>query len=257
MDGLPGDRIGHIVRFTMMNNIAPVKLLDITELNLEYERLADKVCRVVIYPLPPCPVSGLIYHPKGFHPKTLESGYDRPDCMKIIATKFTKYGPAILIDTKFRELIDYHNGVISCGTGVCATSSSYIEDDVAYDSILDRIVVINRSCHPGSHITVPNAPYLTTLLHHSSVSRIGESRGGSIEYTDPSSAENDFPGVSFNNRKFDKLISHAYADANYYANESGIGPWAIPYIKKMTLNGKLRSTATSNTLTFYERTENG
>ena len=225
--------------------------------------------KVVMLPLPPTPVDGMIYLDDAFVSKSFDSGFDRPESVRVEKTIPTEFGPAILGSIKINDLMEIFSskalyepirdvGLYPPVAGerpkisikratLCATSSSYQQTihgtEYAIDITLDGIRLCHRSCHPGSHIVVPNAPFLTALLQYSSAREFGELNDNDRDFTkynylSPEQGAALFPYIDFSkNLYIDQYIGECTTDSDLRMYKViGLGQWAQPYLKRLRIN---------------------
>lgn len=225
-----------------------------------YDRYKDlKVCLIAI-PLPPVHVRGLIYRTDSFSSKTFDMGFELNDKMSVADTYRaasiapSQFGPAVLLTLKVNSLIGFdQNGFLVVHRSSCCATVSYavrhsLKDgtgnrwDYADYVTLDNIN-FSRSCNPGSHISVPKAPYLTSLLQYASAPDGGRHGGHEVlkdfVYLSPDQAEALFPDWDFSaNAGIDHWLSMCATQPKVRFTNSmvGLGDWTVPYLRQLRTN---------------------
>lgn len=142
-------------------------------LNLLNPDWAQLAVDVVTFPAPPVPAKGVLYAEDCWRSDTLERAGDvlLSKGKMVLRAAFTNRGPAFLVRERLGDVLheeDHHDAVT--GEPIYCATIGYAKlletNDLVYasDATLDGLMEISRSCHPGSHTCVPNAPMLTALL---------------------------------------------------------------------------------------------
>jgi hypothetical protein len=222
-----------------------------------FEKYREKNVRLICIPLPPTPVSGLIYLPDSFTGKTFDKVFSRSAPFNVKAIEPTPLGPAILAWVRLKDLISYdEDGQLTVTHSTCCASVSYrgFESDeregareYAFDVDLDGLSMTSGSCHPGSHYVVPGAPYLSAFLQYAQAPGNGNrsDRGirtrsdMQISYLTPDAGKLVFPYCDFTrNEEVDKYIRKCTVDlsVSYGKILGGLGRWSMPLLKDMRWN---------------------
>lgn len=221
-----------------------------------WKKYRDLTVRLVSIPLPPLHVKGLIYRPDCFASKTFDKVFTLSHERVYRAASVTPspYGPAVLLSLSLGELIGHDDeGYLTVVRSSCCATVSYavkhnLRDgkgqiwDYADAVTLDNIN-FTRSCNPGSHISVPRAPFLSALLQFDSAPDGGRTYGhdtlGSFHFLAPSEAEILFPGWDFRvNEYVDTWLGMCAAKKGVkFKNEmAGLGEWSVPYLRQLRTN---------------------
>lgn len=234
-------------------------MLPIEFMKRTWDFYGEMTVRLVCFPVPPTPVRNLICMPDSFTSRTFEMSFDRDKRFRAVAIKPSPLGPAVLAYIKLSSLVNFDEktGFLKVPVSTCCASVSYLimfTDDAgmsyAEDVQLDRLNMIHRSCHPGSHYAVPKAPYLTALLQYAQAPDTGDHRlwrrGDSpdqrqvtIEYATPEQAEQFFQQCDFSpNGIIDRYLGTCVIDQSttYYRIKGGLGEWARSYLRQMRHN---------------------
>jgi hypothetical protein len=220
-----------------------------------YEKYRDKTIRLVAIPVPPVPVKGVIFKPDSFSSKSYDGNheiYETEHDEKVVSSHWTEHGPALLVYLPLKTLIKITpEGYLTVDVSTFCATISYLTFEkhgitYAKDATLDCLSLIARSCHPGSHYTVPQAPYLTALLQFAQAPNIDEDnnreRERSLEinqhYLSPWEAEMIFPTVPWDkNKEIDEFISKCVVnDVSFFKTFGGPGQWSIPYLRTLNRN---------------------
>ena len=229
--------------------------------------ILDSRILVVVIPLPPdVEVNGLIHMDDAFASKTYDIGFDRDhNDFTIIDMIPTIVGPAILISTRVRELIfltDREESMfesysmarrippapgtipfIAVQRPACCANVSYYQETIGgqnygIDTVINSLSLVTSSCHPGSHISIPEAPFLTAAIQH----HCGFSRRADMNkrFISPMEAKTFFPSYDYSkNMVVDSFIGQCRADIRNCMGQWGTGDWAIPYFKQFRVNAIL------------------
>lgn len=241
--------------------------MNIAELFDEY---SDKTVKIVVVPLPPTPTNTphLIYMPDCFTSDILDYGFDRTEQLHVVTGIITKLGPAFLAFVKLGDLVtfgkdNYGQFILKVLRSACCATVSLVEFEgekttFATMAKLDKLSFIARSCHPGSHVVIPQAPFLTSFLQYAQAPSINvkEFRNKNIyasyddvsveedeqvllPYMTPEEAEILFPSCDFSgNMLVDNFISKCAIDMNvsFSMVRGGLGRWSMPCLWKMRRN---------------------
>ena len=210
----------------------------------------DEWVKVICFPLTPVTVRGLMFMPDSF--SHIEGSlYDSTGEFKAVAARWHQYGPAIYGRVKLGQLISYNtNGVLTVDCSTCCAGVSYKilceSDGVEYVDMvtIDRLNLIARSCHAGSHFVVPEAPHLTALLQWAqSPDNNGETTRTrsllSSPYLRPEDGKIVFPEVNFDsNKEIDKFIRMCACNdkVSCHTVAAGLQEWAIPFLRTLRQN---------------------
>lgn len=236
----------------------------LTYMKATYEAWAWKRVRIVALPLPPVQVHGLIYRPDSFASNTFDKEFDMGESCGSHTDKFravdvvpSPSGPAIIISLRLGNLISFDNteGTLTVlRDSCCATVTYQTKLGLKIDGGVGRAdhainvslkhLNFSSSCNPGSHIVVPDAPYLSALLQYAgSPSEFGDRERHQIiknlSFYRPDEAKALFPGFDFSpNQAIDRYIASCAVnpDVKFYHTSSGIGEWVIKYLRQMRLN---------------------
>lgn len=216
------------------------------------DQYADMYLKLVAMSTPPVPVSNYVFMPDSFKSKVFDDnprldeagGFDRKSEFKPVALIPTALGPAVLARIKLKHLVSVENGILEIRNATCCASLTFNilvdSDGLSYaDNVnLDALELVSRSCHPGSHFSVPLAPYLTAMLHYAvapeKLRKIREFR-----YMPPDAAFGLFSDYNFEaNRKIDKFLSKCAVpfSVSWVNAEGGLGKWSRPYIGRLRRN---------------------
>jgi hypothetical protein len=215
-----------------------------------WESVRHKTVKVINIPAPPTPVKGVIYMPSCWASKTYDQQFDR-DEYKVITMEHTKYGPAVLMYMQLEQLIGFsddnsHNGLLIANHSTCCATISAADlysnsDGLVYvdEAVLDQLVMMERSCHPGSHYIVPQAPYLTAFLQYAQAPQIREERPITIQYLTPEDGEKLFPYCKFDsNTELDAYVRRCAIslDVSFFNTTGGLGKWSLPLLRELRRN---------------------
>ncbi len=212
-------------------------------------RFHERKVRVVAFPVTPTPVYGLIYKPDCFMSRVFD--HQALDNEEIKASVATRNGPAFLCYLTLSNLLSFCNqhsvGQRSLGSYVTITAGAYCartsyfqferkksdrfgyvsalrerDDDgnfYAKDVDVHSLNLTSRSCNAGSHLIVPNAPYLTALLHLNQ----GMKLDNGLCYLSQTECADLFPMVDFTkNQHIDRLVELLPVEASEF---SDVGCW--------------------------------
>jgi len=170
----------------------------------------------VTFPAPPVRAKGVIYAEDAWRSDALERGEEifRGHKYTVLESAFTDRGPAFLIQYTLSELFTRAQlGVmvvpesIYCATISYATLLETSSTKYATDAVLEDIMSISSSCHPGSHTAVPMAPWLTLLLE---LERAERKEAQGFIFADDIAAGRYFPDYDFSsNASTDVLFQYA------------------------------------------------
>jgi hypothetical protein len=226
-----------------------------------FEEWGERKVRLLSIPLPPIAIRGLVYRPDAFASSTFDNTQDLNDTIgkattayKTVAVRPTKNGPAILIVTKLKELIQFDSGtgfLTVQRRSVCASVSYQVKFDLkdgrgnpldyAHNVTL-KALNFSASCNPGSHLVVPDAPYLSALLQYAASPKEGGSNSKIIKrvtYLTPDEGVAAFLGYDFSaNRSVDGYIAScaAHPGVRYHHNSEGVGDWVVGYLNRLRHN---------------------
>ena len=231
-----------------------------------WEEWSYRRVRIVAIPLPPIAIKGLIYSPDCFQSDTFDNTYDCKDnirgrdttCYRSIDIVPSKIGPAILISIRLKDLVgfDARLGTLNVQRdAICASVTYQTKYDLATgkdipERKLDyayavKLEALNfqRSCNPGSHLVVPNAPYTSAILQYAASPQATENENSKIikdlHFVSPDEARALFPEFDFSaNIEIDQYIATCAVqpEVKYYHRSTGVGPWVVPYLQKLRLN---------------------
>jgi hypothetical protein len=103
---------------------------------------------------------------------------------------------------------------------------------------INNLELINRSCHPGSHMVVPMAPYLSALLQYAAAPRIGE-KSLALRFLSPQHAEVLFSDYDFtDNIELDRYVSRCTIDpkSSFFRRNAALDKWSDWYIRRLRRN---------------------
>lgn len=214
---------------------------------------------VVAMPLPPLQVRGLIYMPDCYASRAFdaEPAVDMAGVEhRVITIAPSSWGPAILMRVQFKKLISYSSdGLLSTHANSCCATVCYrikhnvrvgppgLEKkmDVAADVTIDH-VNFSSSCNPGSHIVVPQSPFLTALLQYAKAPQeeiAWQGLSTRVPYLDPWEVMNIFPMIdTTTNRHVDQYVGQCAIDQKIHRHSSlaSLGEWSVPYLRQMRIN---------------------
>lgn len=216
---------------------------------MDFKRAFDRVAytriRFVAVPTPPSlDRCGMILMPDSFTSDTFDGHFDRSDTFRLLFVRPSEIGPLILMSAYLKDLISVQDdGVVSVRFAAFCASISFYEDTIGgkkygLDVKINKLNSMGASCHPGSHIAIPRAPFLTAVLQHYQAKSFGHD---AIEYLDPTNAELLFPEVDFSkNGDADDLISvchyKPYSKSQHPWDRAGIGMWTAEYLRVLRNN---------------------
>lgn len=259
---------------------------------LESEDFEQEYVRFVAIPLPPTPVGGLLYDPYAYASATFDNQFERDfeggdyQCISMVPTN---QGPAfymvakigfLLNMTKCYELERYHLSVkrsafcarIELDIRTPRKEQNALVEGYADNVLLRSMAFVGRSCHGGSHLIVPGAPYLTALLQHTSAP--GHSlffkenvsdRRVAARYGQPWLDEIGtlFPANWDRNTAIDMIVSEGFvgnwkeslslSDITLFEYRDCIGKWAQPCLRRLTRNILTPLGEHNGSLSFYSR----
>jgi hypothetical protein len=278
--------------------------------SFELESLLETEIRFIAIPIPPSPVRGLLYNPYSYVSETFDNVFEKDPGenrkgYRCVAMLPTNQGPAFyitaplrtLINLDFNKFLNRHRVSVS-SSAFCAAiefdelnlgknEGSFLIEGYADKVRLLSMSLVSRSCHGGSHLIVPGAPYLTALL------QINSAPGDTIffqeelqdkrvaaRYGRPWIEETGalFPEVNWDrNTSVDMLISESYVERSRYKisdeeNTKGktlslqdiivfphrecVGRWAHPFLKTFTHNILTPLGESNGCLAYYSRVRN-
>lgn len=257
---------------------------------LEEAELLDTPIRFVAIPLPPTPVGGLLYDPYAYASATFDNDFTRDygkGKYNCIAMEPTSQGPAFymtasigfLLNLSFqRELGRYNISVkrsafcASIELDIIKAKGNHLIEGYANDVRLRSMSFVGRSCHGGSHLVVPGAPYITALLQHGSApgnnlffEEDSNDRRVAARYGRPWLDEVGqlFPANWDRNTALDMIISESFvghwrenlssSDITLFEYRDCIGRWAQPCLRRLTRNILTPLGENNGSLTFYTR----
>lgn len=211
-----------------------------------YENYSYRRVKVVVFPTPPTPVDNTIFMPDSFSSKT----FDKTDMRKLqmISIVPTVYGPAVLSYLRLSDLLHNEKGLLDVNNATCCASVTFT---VLFDgnglryadrTNIDNLMLISRSCHPGSHMVVPMAPYLSALLQYAAAPHKDEKSRSSnlaLTFVSPQEAGALFPGYDFSdNIELDRYVSRCTIDpkSSFFKSGAGLGKWSDWYIRRLRRN---------------------
>jgi len=171
---------------------------------------------VVTMPAPPVKAKGILYAEDCWRSDVLERAEDvfnAQDDVACISSAVTDLGPAFLLRTTLGKLLHMNKVAavvdpIYCATISYATLLEVGDTTYATDAIIEDVRDIQSSCHPGSHTSVPGAPYMTILLQLS-YALDGRMLNLGMEFADHITAAAYFPAHDFNhNQQADRLFHY-------------------------------------------------
>lgn len=207
--------------------------------------------KVLCMPLPPSPVRNLIYMPDCFTSKTFDREFDRSEQFRAVAMEATDLGPAVLAVIKLKDLIGFNSdGYLTVRNATCCATISYsvlCEEGglkYAYDVQLDSLAMPTGSCHPGSHYTVPDAPFLTSLLQYAQAPFKPDEEPAikwdfRTVYASPDEGKAIFSNWDFHcNKIVDSYVARCAVqkDVSFIKIDRAIGKWAWPFLKELRMN---------------------
>ncbi len=175
----------------------------------------------VTFPAPPILAKSAIYAEDCWRSDVLERGEsifnDQGTCL---GSAMTDRGPAFLLQYTLGDLFgrsERSDGIAVIPESIyCATISfaSILESNgiiYATDAVIERVRSISASCHPGSHTSIPNSPWLTLLLELDRASDILHKKiSPSFTFADHVDAHQYFPDIDFRrNEEVDQLFKYA------------------------------------------------
>lgn len=247
--------------------------------DLEREELLAQTVRLIAVPLPPTPVRGVLYAPNSYESATFDEQFERDFSkgqFKCVAMIDTNQGPVFYMTTPLSTLValdrpDHFNRYkIKVKVSAFCASVEYDLLDLTDGDLVEgyankvrliKMSPVSQSCHGGSHLIIPGAPYLTALLQYECAP------GNSIffeenpqedrvaaRYAQPWLNETGqlFPGVNWDyNTAIDMLIGECYVGLRrpngqrkagirdnivIFSRRECIGQWAMPYLQTLTRN---------------------
>lgn len=191
--------------------------------NLDVLKLLDpewksRTVDTVTFPAPPVLAKGVMYAEDCWASSTLERGEGifRTRGRQCLGSVFTNRGPAFLVRYSLEDLFEEDRRddrrMIIPESIYCATISfsTLLESPkvlYANNAILEGVMSIGHSCHPGSHTAVPRAPWLTLILE---LERAESSRVKDFVFADHDVSERYFPTHDFSsNDNLDQLFRYA------------------------------------------------
>ena len=223
----------------------------ITWMKRTFEKYRDLTIRLVCLPLPPTPVRGVMYMPDSFSAKSFDTTFDRSNGFNAVTTTLSRLGPAVLAYIKLRNLIAFgEDGLLRVEKSTCCATVSYniLRDtqkcEYATETVIDNLNMMSRSCHPGSHYVVPQAPYLTAFLQYAQAPENSDGAqrdGNSLEvvYMTPEEAEILYQDVNFSqNAKIDSYIRSCVIDTSisFLRTKGGLGRWSTGFLATLRRN---------------------
>lgn len=167
--------------------------------------------KAIAFPMPPVPACGIMYPVQNWNSNTLDKLEQLYEGSSAV---MTNKGPAVLQSYTLSDLIGNDDGndeVVKPKPMYCATVSYIVKgtnEAVAQDVLIERMRPIGRSCHPGSHICVPAAPYLTAFLQMQCADGRGNPHSG-FTFADDLYGENLYPRTDFTcNGSVDRLFQY-------------------------------------------------
>lgn len=187
-----------------------------------WEKYKDRKVRVVAFPVTPTPICGLIYKPDCFMSRVFD--HQALDNKEIVASAPTRNGPAFLSYLTLGDIMDVYDeeeGELEINNGAYCASTSFFDvrtfsigpnglisvrnpdERFASEADVHHLNITSSSCNAGSHFMIPNAPFLTSLVHL----KQGLELDNGIEYFTKTECEALFPAVDFSrNEVVDKFV---------------------------------------------------
>lgn len=192
-------------------------ILNTQSLSSRFEGWRDLTVDLVTFPAPPVSAKGVFYAADAWGSTTLDRGRDVFNSQKIacLDATMTYRGPAFLLRRRIQDLLNVNRDGHFDAPIYCAMISweRLLEDRVqsyANKALLEGITPISRSCHPGSHHSIPYAPWLTliTQFRRATDSRFEHDPIDEFTFADHIESLRYFPDHDFSrNREVDKLFS--------------------------------------------------
>jgi hypothetical protein len=292
-----------------LTDILPLDVLQRYEAlkQLTPKDLLETDVRLIAIPLPPSPVRGLLYDPFAYVSSTFDNVFEKEssengdvrsdksyDCISMLPTN---QGPAFYITAPLGTLISMSRcerlnryGVSVRSSAFCAAieydekragrttkeSSAGLVDAFADKVRLLSMQLVGRSCHGGSHLIVPGAPYLTALLQANSApgdtiffEEKAEDSRVAARYGRPWIEESGalFPDARWDrNTSVDMVVSESFVgrwrpvlnidDVVVFPYRDCIGNWAQPYLQTLTRNILTPLGVSNGSPTYYSRVRN-
>jgi hypothetical protein len=210
----------------------------------------NQYVKAVAVPLPPIRASNSnIFMPDSFSSKEYDPvNFTNKNEIIYAGKQFTEWGPIFLVFIEFKQLIYKQTNckeLMINKSAFCANVSYYnllqSEDcNYAWQTSINELNLINRSCHGGSHICVPKAPFLTSILQLEQSSE----RTKDIEdfsYMMPQEGEKYFDYVDYTkNVEIDNMLSKCVFDDDlyYYKRKSNcvLDSWVVPFLEILRFN---------------------
>lgn len=251
--------------------------------------ISERTLNVICFPLPPSPVKGVVFMPDSFSSKNFDGvNFDQDkEGFRPISMTWGEMGIAVLGKVKVSDLLFFdEEGLLKVQNSTCCASSSastIARDSHEYvdDVVLDGLGLIKRSCHPGSHFSIPEAPFLTALLQWAQSPEGGNPQNKMmwdqevkraeflVKYLSPEEGKIYFPQANYSrNAIVDNYISKCCVGHKVTIDRTlaGVGEWSRPYLKKLRrnildledfYNGEYRETFSAGTILTDSRKENG
>lgn len=161
---------------------------------------------VVTFPAPPVPAKGHLYAEDCWRSNALEVATNmlRDKGKTVLGALFTNRGPAFLMRQQLGDLLGHSGGVVSpiyCATISFATLTESEGVVYATEALLEGMMSIMHSCHPGSHTCVPSAPLLTALIQ-TSYALDGRDLPSEFRFADHDMGSRYFPKHDFSANAF-------------------------------------------------------
>lgn len=170
----------------------------------------DRSVLAIAFPIPPVPAKGIMYPIQNWNSNTLDRM--EKSVLENSHAKMTEKGPAILRRYTLHELLgESYNDLVSPMAMYCATTSFIIrgtKEGIAEDVWIERMSRVSESCHRGSHMCVPRAPYLTSFLQMDHANGRGKPYEG-FTFADDADGERYYPRTDFTaNATVDRLFQY-------------------------------------------------
>jgi hypothetical protein len=172
---------------------------------------------VVTFPAPPVLAKGVMYAEDCWRSDVVERGRELFGKEACRAGVFTDRGPAFVVRYPLAKLFRSFSGdqtavaeaSIYCANISYATLLEVGQRTYATDAILEGVTKVGASCHPASHTSVPDAPWMTLLLQLATASKVRKGLTGFV-FADDEEARRYFAGYDFSsNRAVDQLFRFA------------------------------------------------
>lgn len=214
-----------------------------------WQSIEYKKVWIIAVPIPPNPIKsdgGIIYMPDSYGSKSYDLKFDRSDVYSVIKVNWSEiYGPCILMSTKIKDLFSFRKYVTPRFGSFCATVSAYREHLngklFGFESIIDCLDETPSSCNKGSHICIPDAPYMNSLIQLFCASSGYDCE--IIKYLSYSSGSLLFEDIDFSHNQYhDNIFSKLMVDQSRYCRKSihdinGVDNVSFKFVKTLINNG--------------------